>query len=134
MIHGQQLVDLKGSFRAEPAFQFPDEARELLRQKGGPGYQGEVFGLGIWSSSRVAAAGGNRHGAFWLPGGVLWARGSTNAVRTKNPDQTIRLDDMGMLIEFDGTPGSALSTIVANAWFGIAIGDDERGFGFVTDQ
>lgn len=134
VIHNIQKIHLKESFRLEPAFQFPEVAEQILSTQGGPGFWRLMFNAATYVSTHVAASGGNRHGAFFAPGAVVWAIGSTSSVRPAVEANTVRLDDMGLITEFSGTPGSATSTIRTNAFFGMDGGDGEIIRGFVTAQ
>lgn len=132
IIHGQQWRDLKASFRNEPAFQFPDAAEDILTVNGGPGFKG-VHLVPIYVSSRITSSGGNRHGALVSPGAIEYAIGSTASIRPASVADTVNLSDLGLIIEFSGTPGSATSTVTGNQFMGMAEVDGEMMRGFVTD-
>ncbi len=134
LFHGIQKVHLKESFRNEPAFQFPEVAESILAAQGGPGFWRLNFNVASYVSTHVAASGGNRHGALFAPGAVVWAIGSTRSIRPAVEANCVRLDEMGLITEFSGTPGSATSTIRTNAFFGMDGGDGELIRGFVTSQ
>lgn len=135
MIQGTQWSNLKDSWRDEPNFQMPDFSNELLALKGGPGFKTIALGMPLYVSSRVTASGGNRKGAFWAPGAVLWLRGGTSRIKPSvAAENVINMPDLGLIIEMSGVPGDATGRIDGNAFFGMGLGDGALIRGFVTKQ
>lgn len=133
LLHGKQFTDLANSVRAEPNYQMPEPTDAQLAGKG-PGFQFDWLGARNYQSNRISAGGGNRNGAFFAAGAIGYVIGGTRRVRVKNPATAILLPEIGLVTEFDGTPGAATSSMYSNAWLGQSIRDDDQVRGMVTKQ
>lgn len=130
LIHPRQLADLQSSIRGEAgAFQFMAPSQEMLSIKG-PGYAGNLLGVEIFTSTDVASAGGNRHGAMFGPQCLGWADGIPPVPNTV---QTATFADVPILVEFQRVSEEATTKVVGHGWAGTAIIQDAAGVGFVTD-
>lgn len=135
LLHGTQFSNLKDSWRDEPNFQMPEFSDALLSLKGGPGFKNILLGIPTYVSSRVTAGSGNRKGAVWAPGAVVWARGGTQSIKPSvAAENVINMPDLGLILEMGGVPGDATGRIDGNAFFGMALGDGELIRGFQTKQ
>ena len=76
-----QVTDLRTSLRSEGgAMQFMPGTAEQLAIKG-PGYQGNLLGVDIFSSDSISTSGGNRIGSMFGPGCVAYIEASARAAR-----------------------------------------------------
>lgn len=132
--HGRQIADLKDSWRAEGgAHQWREDSQEVVALKG-QGYQGSLLNVGIYAMSDVVAAGGNREGGLWGLGAVGYADGNP-AITPNAGSQIIRpAGDSPVYVEIQRDADAGHTEIVGNAYVGVAILEQGRGVGVVTDQ
>jgi hypothetical protein len=132
MLHGQQLVDLANSVKAEPNYQFPEATDAQLAARG-PGYQWDWLGACVHQSNRITSSGGNRHGGFFGGGAIGWINASLSQLRVENPQTALIVPELGLVTEFRGVPADAKMQMYSNTWIGMAIQDDSQVRGMVTD-
>ncbi len=132
MLHGQQLVDLATSVKAEPNYQFPEPTDAQLAGRG-PGYQMSWLGAELYQSNRVTSSGGNRHGGFFGGGSIGWINAGLDQLQVENPQTAIIVPELGLVTEFRGVPADAKLQMYSNTWIGMAIQDDSQVRGMVTD-
>ena len=131
MLHARQLADLQNSLRSEGgAVQFMPATAEMLMIKG-QGYAGNLNGVDIYRSSNVNSAGGNRHGAMWGFGALGFCLGVPGPI--VGGSQVVQFGDAPILVEFDRDSSAATTEIVGHGYAGVAIIEDSRGVGIVTD-
>lgn len=100
MVAPQQFDQLLRSARTEPAFQASADAFKSVA-----GVMDRVIknylglGLNMGLSNDVTQSGGAYQGAFWSPGGVGWAVGSTAELEVANPAGAIYIPEFGLVIE-----------------------------------
>ncbi len=128
MLHPRQVADLQESLRSEGgAMQWMAATAEMLGIKG-QGYAGGLLGVDIHKHSKVNTAGGNRHGAMWGLGALGYRVGIVPDIPNV---QLIRADEIA--VEFDRNGSAALTEVIGHAYTGVAILEDARGVGIVTD-
>ena len=134
LLHGQQLVDLGNSMRAEPSYQYPAQSDEYKRIHG-PGAQFELLGASIYQSNRIASSGGNRHGAFFGAGAMAWAIAGTQKLmeHIEDPDKAQVIPELGLAVERSSSGNGGLGYVDGNVFVGMDINDDSQLRGMVTD-
>ncbi len=131
MLHARQIADFQSSLRSEGgAMQFQAATAEMLRIKG-QGFQGEFMGVGIYRSSNVNSAGGDRHGGMWGLGALGYCLGIPRPII--GGGREVRFGDAPILVEFDRDGSAATTEIIGHGYAGVAIVEDSRGVGIVTD-
>ena len=130
-VDGTQFDQLVRSYRNEPAFQNSSEAfarmqglqvdpNMMLMQR-----HPNVGGLGIdfALTDSVVQSGGARQGFAFPAGGIGWGVNSTGRLRTANPQGTILVPQLGLVIE-ELTAGTPQTTrqYRATAWKGFVEG------------
>lgn len=129
LLHPQQLADLQDSLRAEAgAMQFLPAAGELLAIKG-QGYAGSFLGVDIYKSSRVTEAGGNKEGGMFGAGAIGYAEGSPNIAY----GDVVRPAASPLVVEFQRDASAATTEIVGHYYLGVAVIEQSRLVGIVTD-
>lgn len=96
------------------------------------GYQGNYFGVDIYTSKRVptANAGADYRGCMFGPGGIAWA----DAALLPDPHGFIDSLDGGKLqIEYDRDASRMLKKIYYNFLVGVSKGEDLRGCTITSD-
>lgn len=132
-LHGQQLVDLAASVRAEPSFQFP-EIQANMQAVRGAGFQFDFVGASVYQSNRVNSSGGNRHGAYFGRGAMAWAiAGTQELAKHLNMDLAVVVPQLGLAVERSASGNGAVGSLDANAFLGMDINDDDQLRGMVTD-
>lgn len=125
---GKQIADIRNSSRAEGGpLQFRTDIQAF---QGMQGFEFEVSGIHVFRINRVKTSGGSRHGAMWAPGAIGWNMGSTSRVKTSYG--ATKPAGLPLIIGYDFNEKAAKLDIVANAYFGEGIIQDELGRGFVT--
>lgn len=131
MLHARQISDLKSSLRSEAGvMSFQDQTAAMLEIKG-QGYQGNFLGVDIYRSSNVNSSGGNRHGAMWGQGFVCHKLGVPSAPIAGG--QLVQFGDAPILVEFTRDGSAATTEVIGHGYAGVAICEDARGVGIVTD-
>lgn len=100
---------------------FDPATPEIVRVKG-EGYQGNLNGVDIFTTTRVPSSGGDRKGAIISAGAVCWADG---VPPMDDPNNQILLGKV--MLERERLPSSALTRFVYTAYVGVAFGVDARG-------
>lgn len=136
MFHGRQIADIKESKRGEPGEWIKDESQLEFKSSG---FQGQLVGISMFKDNRVAASGGDRHGAVWMPGAIGYTIAGSAAlarVAAKLGDAMV-VTDPAMIVQWDSTSRDAETNLNINAYFGLEIMEDEgqrKLRGFVTDE
>ena len=129
LLHPRSLADLVDSLRAEAgAMQFLPASGELLAIKG-QGYAGQFLGVDIYKSSRVIEAGGNKENGMWGAGAIGYAEGTPNIAY----GETIRPSASPLVVEWDRQASSATTSVVGHYYVGVAVLEQSRLVGIVTD-
>ena len=133
-LHGRQIADFKDSWRAESGpVQWREDAQNVVALKG-QGYQGELLNVGVWAMSDIVAAGGNREGGLWGLGALGYADGNPNIVTGSGSAIVRPAGDSPVYVEIQRDADAGHTEIVGNAYVGVAILEQGRGVGIVTDQ
>lgn len=132
MLHPRQIADLEESIRGEGgAAQFVAATAAMLQAKG-PGIQGEWLGIPIFASSDITSAGGDRKGAMWAPGALVYKDmkpdprmflGTSAAVVTQDP----------IIVEIGHILGGGRSKIAGDGYVGVKLTEQARIVGIFTD-
>ena len=103
----------------------------MLKIKG-QGYVGDFAGVSIHKSSRVTDNGTNYEGAMW---GVD-ALGYKSATVKPVPGAIMTSPDREVVVEFNRGAGAAAgyTQIIGHAYFGMAVLEQARIVGIVTDN
>lgn len=131
MVHSTPFDQLKRAFRNEPALQ--NSAQEFAAlmgvktqddgtiQQSFPNWLG--LGIDAYVTDAVTDVGGAYQSFAFSPGGIGWARCSTQPIKTANPQSTMYIPDYGLIIEELSEGGSTNTRqYKALAWFGVALG------------
>ena len=130
LLHPQQLADLQDSLRAEAgAVQFMPSSAALLEIKG-QGYAGSFLGVDIYKSAHVTSAGGNKEGGMWGVGAIGFAEGSPNIAY----GDVVRPAASPLVVEFQRDASAATTEIVGHYYLGVAVIEQDRLVGIVTDN
>lgn len=130
MLAPTQMNELKRSFRDEPAFQTAGATFSAIQGLSvANGMVGQFYqnfaGLGpsIGITDDIVDSGGAFQGFGFSPGGVGWARMTTGSLRTANPQGTMLVPELGLVVE-DLSDGARETTrgYRATAWIGFAKG------------
>lgn len=128
ILHPRQLADMRESLRAEGgAVQFADATMEMLAIKG-QGYAGSYLGTDIYKISKVTSSGGNRNGGMFGANCLGYRIGTIEQVIGST---LIRADEYAVEFERDASKG--ITEVVGHAYVGVAVLEDARGVGIVTD-
>lgn len=129
LLHPKQWGELRkellsvsgGSVAFDPAT--PD----LTRVKG-PGYQGRLVGVDIFTTSSVPSSGGDRKGAIVSAGAICWG----DMVIPGNR-QGVLIGNGKVLYEEDRKSLAGTTLVVGSSYFGAAMGIDARGVTLNSD-
>ena len=130
LLHPRQFADFVGSLRGETGPLALIPATGALLALTGPGFKGSFLNCNIFTNARVTASGGDRNGALWGQGAMTYKIGTAEApigVVSVRPDQEI-------LVEFARQGTKALSDVIGHGYLGMAIREQARIVGIVTDQ
>ena len=130
LLHPQQIADLQDSLRAEAgAVQFMPATAALLEAKG-QGYAGQFLGCDLYKSAHVTSAGGNKEGGMWGVGAIGFAEGSPNIAY----GDVVRPAASPLVVEFQRESTAATTTITGHYYLGVAVIEQDRLVGIVTDN
>jgi len=120
--HSEQFSDLAASLRNEPAMQEPGVLSAIQGLKvGGGAFQ--FLGFDNHSSNDVTASGADHIGAAFAPGAIGRVVASTMPLqgRVRDPSRAMLIPQIGLVIEWDSTSGTATAKFDANGWWGTAL-------------
>lgn len=130
LLHGRQFADFLGSLRGETGPLALIPATPALLSLTGPGHKGSFLNCNIWVSDAVTASGGDRNGALWGAGAMVYKVGVAEA-----PIGTVSVrPDQEILVEFSRTGTQALTHVIGHGYLGMSIREQARIVGIVTDQ
>jgi hypothetical protein len=133
VLYPTQFTDLQESLRSEGgAVQFMPATAETLKAHG-QGYKGQFLGVDIWTSASVptANAGDDSAGFMMSGGGVAYVEASARGIM---PGATMAPAASPIFAEFDRVSDPGLSRIVAHAYLGVGISEDDKGVAIITDR
>lgn len=128
-----QFTDLQESLRSEGgAVQFMPATAATLEAHG-QGYKGQFLGVDIWTSDQVvtANAGADSNGFMMSGGGIAFVEASARGVM---PGATMAPAQSPVYAEFDRVADPGLSRIIAHAFVGVGVSEDNKGVGIITDR
>lgn len=130
----RQHTHFRNSLRSEvgPA-QYMPATQEQLTLKG-QGFQGEFLNVGIYNMSDVTTGSGKCNGAMWGQGALGYAHG--NPTIPMNAGSQVRTvgGNQSVFVEIERDASGGLSEIVGNAYVGVAIIEQARGYGILTSS
>lgn len=130
LLYPTQLSDLQGSIRAEAgAIQFVPATQDMLQVKGA-GYAGNFAGVDIYTHLNVSTDATSCHGGMWAAG----ALGYAEAAPVIGFGDVVRPGGSPLVVEFQRDSSKALTEIVGHYYCGVAIQEQARGCGIVTDS
>jgi len=128
ILHPRQIADLQESARAEGgAVQYMPATAELLTIRG-QGYAGNFLGVDLYKISAVTSSGGDRHGGMFGTGAFMYRTGMVENIIGST---VIRADEFA--VEFQRDASKAITEVVGHAYVGVALVEDSRAVGIVTD-
>jgi len=133
VLYPTQFTDLQESLRSEGgAVQFMPATAATLEAHG-QGYKGQFLGVDIWTSDMVPTANdGDDSGGFMMSGGgVAYVEASARGIM---PGATMAPAASPIFAEFDRVSDQGLSRIVAHAYLGVGISEDDKGVAIITDR
>ena len=133
VLYPTQFTDLQESLRSEGgSVQFMAASASALEAKG-QGYKGNFLGVDIWTSDQVntANAGADSAGFMMSGGGVAYVEASARGIM---PGATMAPAQSPVYAEFDRVADPGLSKIIAHAFVGVGISEDDKGVAIVTDR
>ena len=128
----RQLADFQESLRAEGgSTAFNPATAEMLKIKG-QGYVGDFAGVSIHKSSRVTDNSTNYEGAMWGVDALGYKTGNVRPV----PGAIMTSPDREVVVEFSRGAGASAgyTQIIGHAYFGMAVLEQARIVGIVTDN
>lgn len=123
----RQKVELKESFRDEPAFQAAFDGWRDMARFDGMQIKQDFAGSGITVAvtDDVIEAGGAYQGFAHSAGGIGWAVASTAGLKVANPNGAILIPQFGIVIEdVPGKGAQGQRQYEARTWVGYAAGAD----------
>ncbi len=120
--HPEQYTDLRKSLRNEPAYQTPEVMNALQAIRAG-GAAFDYLGIRNHASHDITQAGGAHQGFSYVNGAMGWVRASTTPIQTANPQTTMYMPEIGLVIERSSTGKQAQARFDANLWIGVARAD-----------
>ena len=132
VLYPTQFTDLQESLRSEGgAVQFMPATAAALEAKG-QGYKGSFLGVDIWTSDQVPDDNGGADSAgFMMSGGGTYVEASARGIM---PGATMAPAASPVFAEFDRVSDPGLSRIVAHAYVGVGISEDDKGVAIITDR
>lgn len=131
VLHPRQVGDLQQSLRGETGpLAFAPATAEMIMAKG-PGFIGQLLGVDIFQSAKVATANAaaDRDGFIFCRGAILWADAS---VPLNIPGLSeVQYGKIRVGLERD--EAGALTKVVGNYFVGVAEGQDLMACRIVTD-
>ena len=125
-----QVTDLRTSLRSEGgAMMFSPGTAQQLAIKG-PGYQGNLLGVDIFSSDSITSSGGNRIGAMFGPGAVCYVEASARAAM---PGSIAAPSQSPVYAEFVRAGDPGISRVVGHAFCAVGLLENARGVNITTD-
>lgn len=132
MLHPVQWGDIRkdGALSAGGSIQWSAASQEMLNVRG-LGYQGQLFGADVFTSTEVKTAnsGADRAGGVWGRRGVVWADASV--MNEGDPNQLIIAGKV--LVERQRTARAGTTDHVAAVHMGASKGLDACGVSLITD-
>lgn len=125
-----QMSKLLASFRSEPAFQASLEGFQALQGfKAGQSFP-NFAGLGatVHLTDDIQQSGGAYQGFAVSPGGIGWARASTDRVRPSGAGRAYYIPEYGLFIEEIGKGENGKARYEARTWFGTGLGSSSVFF------
>ena len=132
LLHPRQWADGRESLRGESGIIATEDRISELLKLSATGFKGQFLGVNVITSSRVASSGGNRHGALWGAGalakcfGIPVVNGAVQYVSESGAAAPI-------LVEWDRDASAATTETVGHGYAGVAIAEQDRICGVVTD-
>ncbi len=133
VLYGTQWTDLQESLRSEGgAVQFMAATAAALEAKG-QGFKGSFLGVDVWTSDMIvtANAGADSAGFMMSGGGVAYVEASARGIM---PGATMAPAQSPVYAEFDRVADPGLSKIIAHAFVGVGISEDDKGVAIITDR
>lgn len=120
----QQLTQLVASARTEPAFQNLASDFSGIQKLSGMQLYPNFLGLGIdiALTDDVQQSGGAYQGFSMTPGGIGWARASTQSIRPHIPGVGMYLPEYGAFIERIAKGDNGKARYEARTWIGVNSG------------
>ena len=128
-----QFTDMQESLRSEGgAVQFHAPTAEMLAAKG-QGYKGQFLGVDFYTSDMVPTANAGEDSAGWMGSGgaIAYVEASAQGVM---PGATMAPAQSPVYAEFDRVADPGLSKIIAHAFVGVGISEDNKGVAIITDR
>lgn len=132
-LHPRQFADWQESLRAEGgALAFSPATAEMLAIRG-QGFAGSFLGVDIVKLSDITESGGNKLGAMYGAGalGYKVAIIDNRSMLGAGASVVVRVDEI--VVEITRDASRAVTEIVGNAWLGMALKEQSRIVGIVTD-
>jgi hypothetical protein len=134
VLHPTQINNLVESSRGESgAFQFRTDAQGLLGEIG-TGFVGQLVGVALYQSDSVATADSavNRAGAIFAPGAFAYTLADVGMMDPMIPTQNIVVGTNEMFVENVRDGANGLTSLIANAYPGVAEAEDLRACRITT--
>jgi len=133
VLHPRQFADFQASLRAEGgAAMFAPATFDMLGIRG-QGFAGTYLGVEIYKMSDVIQTGGDREGFMYGAGtfGYKVAIVDQRSMLGSGASLAVRMDEV--LVEVNRDTSRAVVEIMGNAWMGMALKEQARIVGIVTD-
>jgi hypothetical protein len=133
MLHPRQWHDLLAdlSLNSGGGIIYTPATAELTRIRGN-GYQGQLMGVDVWTSTRIptANAGADRAGGMFVRGAIQWADMQMQSVVT---DPTSQIAIGNVLFERERIAAQGVTQYVTHTYLGAAECLDLAGVSIITD-
>lgn len=123
----QQLTQLRASARTEPAFQNAASDFAAMQKVDAMQLHPNFLGLGIdiACTDDVVQSGGAYLGFSMTPGGIGWARASTQAIRPHTPGVGMYMPEFGAFVERIAKGDQGKARYEARTWLGVNSGSSD---------
>ena len=133
VLHHNQWTELQSSLRSETgAVAYAPATYEQIQIKG-PGYVGNVLGVDVFSTSSVSDDGTHYNGSMYGLGGIAYVEASPRQAMPGSMAALVTPAGSPVYVEFDRQGDPVLTQVIGHAFCQVAILEDARGVGILSD-
>lgn len=133
MLHNQQLVDFQRDLQTQGGWATFDPATPALIAAKGQGFAGAYMGVDIYKSGDVTQGAGVSNGAMWSRGALGIKTGAYGPEHHTGSAAAV-ITQGEILVELGRVLGGGRVKIAGEAMFGVAIVEQNRIVGIVSDD
>lgn len=133
ILHHNQWTELQSSLRGETgAVAYAPATYEQIQMRG-PGYVGNVLGVDVYSTSSVTDDGTHYNGSMYGLGGIAYVEASPRQAMPGSMAALVTPAGSPVYVEFDRQGDPGLTQVIGHAFCQVAILEDARGVGILSD-